>query len=451
MNAHSFTAGCALAIALCAAAVAAVNDGASPKDFAYRMQVIGTEDAAAYRVALPLSVYQKIVHPDLSDLRVFNGSGEQVPFAIERPAAGTISNAAASLPLFPLKDDSTATLDALRVTIESTKGAINLQAGGAPSQQSRIGIYLVDGRSLEVPVAALQLDWPDDAPDFAGRLKVEASDSLGDWRPVVEAAPIANLHANPGKLIEQRIELSPTKARFWRLSWVGGAAPFVLTSVHAEPAKQSLEARHLRLSVAATPAAHMAGEFEYNLHAHVPVDRVNLELPDLNTVAEVELLSRAWASDAWHTVRRGGFYRLKGDGIELRNGPVPVPLNTDPHWMIRADPRAGGLGAVAPDLTVEWVPHELVFVARGAAPFYIAYGSAATDSKAAVSLDLLPKSVSIASASLSEPEPLGGDVQLKRPPAPYAWKAAVLWAVLIAGAALLAWMAFRLSKEVKQS
>jgi Protein of unknown function (DUF3999) len=93
----------------------------------------------------------------------------------------------------------------------------------------------------------------------------------------------------------------------------------------------------------------------------------------------------------------------------------------------------------------------LVFVARGAAPFYVAYGSAATDSRAAVSLDLLPKSVSIASASLSEPEPLGGDVQLKRPPAPYAWKAAVLWTVLIAGAALLAWMAFRLSKEVKQS
>jgi hypothetical protein len=60
-------------------AIAANFSGASPKDFAYRMRVVGTGEAAAYRIALPLVVYQKISHPDLADLRVFNGGGEQVP------------------------------------------------------------------------------------------------------------------------------------------------------------------------------------------------------------------------------------------------------------------------------------------------------------------------------------------------------------------------------------
>src|SRR5262249_48450198 len=148
-------------------------------------------------------------------------------------------------PLFPLQDDSTAALDALRVTIESSKGAINVQAGGQTSSSGRTNTYLVDGRTLEVPVAALRLEWPADAPAVAGRVKVEASDTLSDWRPVADAAPVANLHASMGRLIEQRVEFPPNKARFWRLSWVGSTAPFALTSVLAEPAKQNVDAQHL--------------------------------------------------------------------------------------------------------------------------------------------------------------------------------------------------------------
>jgi hypothetical protein len=447
-------AGCAAAVSGVAMSVALAGSPAesfTPKDFAYRMEVNGTRDAAAYRVALPLAVYQKIVHPDLSDLRVFNAAGEPVPFAIERPVPEAIANTAATLPLFPLKDEVSATPDALRVTIESARGAINIQGAGPLPPADRIHTYLADSRNLDGPVAALRLQWPEDAPDFAGRLKVESSDDLSAWRTVAEAAPIANLHADAGRLIEQRIELAPASAKFWRLTWVGPAAPFVLTSVLAEPAKQSVDAHRLSLAVNATPGPNKAGEFEYDLGARVPVDRINLELPDINTVVEVELLSRARTVDTWHTVRRCGFYRLKSDGTDLRNGPVAVPLSMDTHWLVRADPRRGGLGKRAPDLVAEWAPHELVFVARGAGPFYIAYGSAAVDAAAAASLSFLPKDVNIAAASLSPPEPLGGDIQLKSPPAPYAWKAGLLWAVLLAGAALLAWMALRLSKDMKRA
>ncbi len=424
--------------------------GSSPLDFAYRMQVLGTGDAAAYRVSLPLALYQKIAHPDLADLRVFNGRGEQVPFAIERPAAGTVANAATALPLFPLKDDSGATLDAIRVTIESGQHAINVQAGDRGPPSGRINSYLVDGRSLEVRVAALRLEWPPDAADFAGRVRVEASDSLNDWRVVNSAAPIANLHSDAQRLVEQRVEFAPTKAKFWRLSWSGAAAPFVLTSVLGEPAKQNVDALHTSLSLAAVSAKNAPGEFEYDLGASVPVDRLNLELPDINTVVDVELLSRARPADGWQTVRRSGFYRLKSETEELRNGPVSVALNTDRHWLLRTDPKRGGLGTSAPHLVVEWVPHEVVFVARGAGPFYVAYGRATVES-AAVSLDVIPKNVPIASASLSTPAVSGGDSLLQPPAAPFPWKTPLLWAILIAGAGLLGWMALRLSKDFSRT
>jgi Protein of unknown function (DUF3999) len=429
----------------CLALLAALS---TPKDFAYGMQVNATGDAAAYRVTLPLAVYQKIVHADLADVRVFNGKGEQVSFAIERPMSGTITGAATQLSLFPLKDDSEATLAALRVTIEAGKGAINVQSGH--SKSDRINTYLVDGRVLDVPVSALRLEWPQDAPDFAGRMRVEASDSLADWRAVASAAPIANLHSSADRLIEQRVEFPPTKAKFWRLSWSGPAAPFVLTSLFGEPAKQSVDALHATLSVGAASPSAKPGEFQYDLGATPPVDRVNLELPDINTVVDVELLSREHPQDPWHTVRRSGFYRLKSAGEELRNGLVTVPPTSDRYWLVRTDPRLGGLGVAAPRLVVEWVPHDVVFVARGAGPFYLSYGSSAAKS-AAVSPAMLPKNLGIVPAALSEPESSAGESVLMPPGTPFPWKTLLLWTVLIAGAGLLGWMAFRLSKEVAKS
>jgi hypothetical protein len=432
------------------AILAATATLSTPKDFAYRMQVTTTADAAAYRVALPLAVYQKIVHPDLADLRVFNSNGEQVPFAIERPTAGTVASAATALSLFPLKDNSDATLAAIRVTIESGKGAINVQTGAPSPPSDRINSYLVDGRALAVPVSALRLEWPQDAPDFAGRIAVEASDSLTGWRAVARGSPIANLHSTADRLVEQRVEFPPTQAKYWRMSWTGPAAPFVLTAVFGEPAKQSVDALHASMTLAASSPVAKPGEFQYDLGATAPVDRVNLDLPDLNTVVDVELLSREHPQDAWHTVKHSGFYRLKSEGEELRNGPVSVTPTADRYWLVRTDPRQGGLGTSAPRLVVEWVPHEIVFVARGTGPFSLAYGSSVAQ-PAAVSLTMLPKNVAIAPASLSEPESSGGDSLLLPPGTPFPWKTPLLWLVLIIGAGLLGWMAYRLSKDVAKS
>lgn len=432
------------------ASAAADTSVAGPRDFAYRAQVITAGDAPAYRVSLPLSVYQKIVHDDLSDFRVFNGRDEPVPFSIERPLAGSVANAAAALPLFPLKDDSPAAVDALRVTIESGKAAINLQSGSASRPAGRISSYLVDGRNLNVAVAAFRLEWPDDAADFAGRLRVEAGDSLGDWRTLVTGAPVANLHSDAQRLVEQRVEFAPTQAKYWRLSWSGPAAPFQLTGAMAEPAKQSVDAGHAALAVTATAAQGPPGEFEYDLGAILPVDRVNLQLPEANTLVEVDLQSRPKPADPWTAVRRAGFYRLNAEGGELRNGPVFVGLNPDRYWRLRTDPKGGGIGSVAPKLVVEWVPHEVVFVARGAGPFYVAYGSAVAEASA-VSLAMLPEGVQVASASLAEPQPAGGDERLRAPAPAIGWKNAMLWAVLMGGAGLLAWMAFRLARDFSRT
>jgi len=415
-----------------------------PTDFAYGLLVETAGEDAGYRVPLPVAVYQTAVRADLGDLRVFNSQGEVVPYALERPDAGTSVRQAVPLPLFHLKDTSAAALDAVRITVESGKSAVNVQTPGSASVAA--ASYLLDARALNTPVAALILQWPDDAADFAGRMQVEVGDTLGQWRRIASAAPVANLHARGEHLVERRLEIRPTQAKFWRLSWVGAEAPFGLTGVLAEPARETLEAARANVMVAGTAVSGQAREFEFDLGASPPIDRVNLELPELNTTVAVDLLSRADPKAPWRPVVHAGLYRLKSAGTELRNGPIHIAPDTDRYWLARIDARGGSIGNGVPRLSAGWVAQNAVFLARGSGPYLIAYGSA-TVGPADMSLDSLPKAVEIGNATAAAPTLLGGRERL-RPATSVPWRNGLLWVILVVAAGILAAMVVRLSKEM---
>lgn len=476
----------AIAASLALAAVTAAHAAAvAPADFAFGMKVIAQGDAAGYRVSLPLPVYQQVVHANLSDVRVFNGRGEVVPFAIERPSAHAArlpSGPPTSLPVFTLRGDPSLALDAVKVTLATGNTTVSVAGPGTAPDAGQIRSYLIDARTLDRPVSALQLGWSDDAMDFAGRLRVEASDDLDAWRAVASAVPIANLHAGDAKLIERRIEVPATRTKFWRLTWTEDAAPFEVTSVEAESAQGQVDAQRTSLEVEGRPVESIdgdrsrrdrdreqdprtrptrdeveaeaprspSGEYTFDLVAQPPVDRVNLELPEQNTIVEVTLFSRAKPGDEWRTIVSSGFYRLRGTGPDLVNGDVSVGTNTDRYWRARLDTRGGGLGHGAPKLKVGWLPHEVVFLARGSGPFTLAYGNADAQGGAA-GFPTLPTGTNVQQAKLTEQETLGGAARLT--PAPKSLdlfsRTFILWGVLAMGVGLLTLMALRLLREMK--
>jgi hypothetical protein len=434
------------------------QDAATPEltsdDFAYGLDAVTTGDAAGYRAPVPLIVYQKVLRPDLADVRVFNGRGRVVPHSLERPVSvTTVQGALTPLPLFPVRGNTSKALDSVRITIESGGTRLNAQAAAGDAAASAITSYVLDGRALGAPVAAFELTWPDDAPDFAGRLRVESSEDLGNWYPVADAAPIANLRAGQTRLIERRVELAGVRAKFWRLSWNGAAAPFDILSVMAEPARDRVDVARESFAVPGRGVANKPGEFEFDLGARPPVDRVNLELPERNTIVGVALFSRAATTAPWRPVIRSGFYRLRSsDSIaeDRTNGALTIPLNTDRYWLARLDDTAGGLGDGVPSLRVGWLPHELVFLARGDAPYTLAFGSGAARATA-TSLRSIPSGATILRASFGEARTLGGESRLQPVVAGKGFpvKSAVLWGTLVLGVLLLGWMAYRLSRELK--
>ena len=457
----------------------------APSDFAFGMKVVASGEAAGYRVALPIAVYQRAVHADLSDVRVFNGRGEVVPFTIERPSQTDAHPSATptTLPVFTLRGDPATALDAVRVTLAAGRTTVNVVPPSTTPASGAIRSYLVDARALDGAVAALQTGWSDDALDFAGRLQVETSDDLDEWRTVVAAAPIANLHAGDAKLIERRVELPATRAKFWRLTWTQEAAPFEITMVDAELAQGPVEAERSWLDVAgkpiesietdrsrrdreraerersarddredveAQPGRSRSGEYTFDLGAQLPIDRVNFELPERNTIVEVTLFSRARQGDEWRLIVSSGFYRLLGSGSDLINGPVSIGPNANRYWRARVDTRGGGLGSGVPKLRVGWQPHDVVFLARGGGPFTLAYGSADAEPGAA-GFPALPKGTNVQRAKLAESETLGGEARLTPRPESLDLfsKTFILWGVLAVGVGLLTLMALRLLKEMK--
>jgi hypothetical protein len=415
------------------------------KDFAFGQTATPERVAAAYRISLPLNVYQYTFHEDLADLRVFNTDGIVVPYSLSRPAAqAPIHKAPLALPLFPLHEGARIVFDGVQLTINSAGSAVNLKTQNGTTMEAAVRQYLLDARSLDATLSALQLGWAEGASEYTGRLSVEVSDDLATWRTLVPLAPIANLRANGQKLVANRVECAPTKAKFWRLSWLTNSPAFELTGVLGEPAASLTEPKRAALDVAGIPDPKDAQEYTFDLNAHPPVSRLNVLLPDANAIVDVELFSRPSPKNPWRLISHSGFYRIKTPDAEQENALLELSPNTDRFWRARV---VRGITPQSPlRLHVEWIPSEVTFLPQGKGPFQLVYGNAAA-TRAEADFSRLPTTLDIAPATLGPSQALGGASRLIAKPAPLPWTRIALWSVLFLAVILLAWMAYGLSKE----
>jgi hypothetical protein len=193
------------------------------------------------------------------------------------------------------------------------------------------------------------------------------------------------------------------------------------------------------------------GEYLYDLGGQFPVERVRFALPQQNTIARVEVLSRADPARDWQLVTNGVIYRLVQQGHPVSSPDLAVATNTNRYWLVRVDQKGGGLGSGLPRLGAGWVPQKLVFAARGRAPFQIAYGSSKVQPAAYPIETLVPgwrrdQPQKLAHADSLPERLLGGATALHRS---MNYRIFGLWGALVLGVLLLGWMAWRLSTQMQ--
>jgi len=448
-----------IAALICGAALADGGTGLPTREqFAFVLPLSVDGTGAVYRLEVPREVYRDCLDAQLGDLRVLNGRGEVVPYALRRPSTRVRQAATPRrLALFPLHGDPVAAVAALSLSVRDGDTQVELQRPTAPAESSAPSAYLLRTDGL-TGYEELVFEWAADAPDFAANAVIETSEDLVAWNVVVPRAPLARLR-HGGEVFEQgRVSFPPVAGRFWRVSPEPGATLPVITGVNAVPPADTAEVARLPESAPGTAVPGRAGVYEFDLGAQLPVDRLDMDLPDVNTAVRAEFLARRNDAEPWHAVTRAALYRLNSAGGEIRSPPQEIPATANRYWRVMVDPGGGGIGQGVPMLRVGFLPHVLVFVVRGPAPFELVYGRHGATS-AEVSLEsLLPPGALHDSAGSLEALPratsgapgiAGGEEQLLPPPPVTPWRIWLLWLALGGGVLVLGAVAWRLARQMR--
>ena len=426
-----------------------------PEDFAYGMPIHADAQDALYELEIPAAVYRGVTRTDLGDVRVFNGQGEVVPHALRPQAApSSDSGAAVSLPGFPIYGEVSDRIEDLNVRVEKradgTIVSVRGQAKTSASKKPQRG-YLLDASALRQAIQALRFEWQSGADGFVGSVRVEGSDDLSAWNTIADHAALVRLTFGGHQLEQNRVELRGGRFKYLRVSWPENQRPLESLSVVAELAADVVSPRRVWQTINGEAVAGQAGEYRYDFGGPFPFDRLRVDLPQLNSLVQLQILSRAKSDEPWRLQTSATAYRLRRDETEVSSPEIALTNVGERYWLLRVDQKGGGVGDGVPILQIGWPPQKLVFAARGAGPFQLVYGNSAAKAAMFPIDSLIPgykteAEFKVRTASLGEQVTLAGAARLR---AQTDYKKWTLWGILILGVFVLAAMAYRLARQVK--
>lgn len=428
-----------------------------PRDFAEGIPLTVEPGGAIYGLDLPDALYAGVTRPDFGDVRVFNAQGERLPHVLRRPQSRPTSPGEAKpVPLFPLYGESPAhwaPSSQWRVRAGPDGTLIEVTGAAAPPANQWPRAYLLDlsqwrGQSP----ASLRLNWgAPPASGFLSRVTLEVSDDLAQWRPAGTGV-LADLEFGGQRL--RRNALTPSVwGTYVRVAWPDtlGATPLLEALVLPGAGAAPEPARRHREIPGQFVAGPKAG-FEFDGGALLPVERIQVRPPQTNSLARAVISSRATPAEPWRERHRGALYALTMEGIRLRNEPIPLPALVHRYWRLETSGEGDGFGGGVPVLELDWVVHELLFLARGPGPYLLAYGSARVgppgDDAASLLEQLASDPQRIRPAQAGAPQALAGSGARAPLTPPLPWRQIALWGVLLLCVLALGWMAWRVYRQL---
>ncbi len=456
---------CALTFAALLAAPAAAQQAPLRADnFNHTSAITLTGAGPFHQAVLPMALYQGVERQDLGDIRVFNGQGETVPHALLRSQSSSVSQVhEMPLPLFPIhaSQDKTGAPD-LSVLVRRHADGTLVSVRQAP-QPAGGGALLrgvvVDASKLERGLQSLRLDaGPVAAPFHA--YTIETSDDLQQWRLLKGDAQLVRLE-HAGQRIEKNLAEWPGEAgKYLRILWADPQQAPAITAVTGRMQEQATDNAPTIWSAPISAALTQNNIYDYTLPGRMPLELLRINLPQANTLAPVELQQAVSArrrhreQAGWQTITQAVAFRLNSPQGEITSPDIALDWPSQHRLRLVADARSGGLGTQPPSLQVGFVPHILVFLARGEGPFTLAWGAQNTANAALPVATLIPgyrsdKKLTASPATLAAVTPAQAATPIVSAPDQPVSKGA-LWAILIAGVLVLAGMVWMLVRQMKQ-
>ena len=463
---------CILLLAGLIANLANAQPALLPEQFAQRSTIHISEKAPYQQVILPVTVYQGLLSADLGDLRVFNGQGEVLPYAIlRRETAAASSRTEQSVPFFPLLTPARKAGGMADVTVtvrQGTDGALVTvhQSDRVPAAAELVRGVVVDASQLKGSIRSLRLIGTASAIPFH-TYTIESSQDLHHWRMLKHDAQLVRLEHDGQRIERDGAEWDSPADRYLRLLWADPQrAPAISAVLLAGIETRHDEPAHV-WSGEIVPGNVKHGSVEYVLPGQMPLERLRINLQQINSLAPFTVQqpvirrSRHRPGDemVWESLAQNVAYRLESPQGEIRSPDLALHGSVAKRLRLVLDQRGGGLGEMPPTLQIGFVPHTLVFLARGQGPFQLVWGRNGMQRGDLPLAVLVPQkgdgsSLTAAVASLALPESSSPGRQA--PPVKFGEKTEptrpwVLWLILIGGLMLLGGMALALSRQLRQA
>lgn len=449
--------------------VAVAADAPLPSEFAWRGTLALPTGASLVRVDVPVQALLRMQSSAAHDLRVFNGAGAVVPFAllgsadVNRAAPVVQTGSYKAYPLFAATSAGKAPRGGVEVRVESAgqystawvrmdnaDSRPDALAVGAQPLQAALFDLRTEKQVLEALVLALELPHNALVP-----IAVSTSADLKDWSTVATRGPLFQFDGAdaPGTTTLELRQPLTVQGRYLRLAWPGQTGVSVRSLVARVAATQSAPAPVRSVLPLGTPDGSNA--LHWTLSFATPLAALHLQAVQDNTLVPVRIQGRGDAAQPWRTLASAVVYRL--DTVGQGSSNPPTPLHGASVRALRVEVSQGA--ALPPSglqATVEFAPLQLAFLASGAGPFTLAVGRTNT-APVAVDASLLGSvapdrlnAMPLATVASIEEQPAGA-LEGAAPawlPAGTSLRSVLLWLVLGLGVLVLGAVAYSLMRQL---
>jgi hypothetical protein len=438
-----------------------------PSEFSAQMPLSVSGNNGVVQLLLPIEVYQNARSADLADLRVYNGSGQILPYTLYHASSRTqFGSREQNTALFPIYQDAlrgpTGKDLQLELRTDEDGSLLSIATHGLPAaSETRLAAIIIDlgtGDRNEV-LESLSFDLPEGNADYRARLSIERSEDLKLWDGIANGSIdwISSADASQ-RLVNNRIDLPVSSGRYLKVRWLEGE-PLSFAAVRAQWRSASMQINpELEVTLEATPGK-LDGDFSFAASPAIVATAIGLDLPEANTVMPVSIgfyREQRQSKQPWWLVPRveNTFYRLTQNGRERVSSRIHIAPLSGAEWIVR--PLTAG--HAAPRLILQWQPQTLVFNAQGSG-FSLAVGAppevyrrwlGGPAPMAQVAPGFSREEIEqlerarIGSVSTPAPATLAQTAEVEDTPDAASLRRFVLWSVLAFGVLLLGFMSWRL-------
>lgn len=429
---------------------------------------------------LPPEAYINSAYPKtLQDVRIFNGTGDEVPSALFYDAEKSISTSNISFvpqrliaQVDNVKSQNEYVDDQQYLLVEAIPGKVtrielpNMQR----KQQTNYQAYLLtrdQTKDKEMLAQSLNLDWAKSEKEWQAKVFIYASNDKKDWVNISANQPIMNLKLDSGTIASNTIELL-------RGNSAALNAPYLMAVVVSAPEVlvPDLQKVNAAANILNSTRRQQVFHFEmtndgvsrehiiYQLASSQPLSELQVRLQQSNRVIPLKIEYSSGNIDDWKLLGNIVAYNQVTDGESVSN--PNITLNGEMIRKLRITALKGSWEESPPRIDGQRDGINIIFNMQGAAPYLLVWGNKQANLDKMTYSDLIGKPYGVDEVMAHYPElyatdkviELGGVERLNSIELvddDVNWMTIALWVLLFVGIIALLYFCWYLFKEINSS